>query len=300
VRSLVLYRQPMIIGVALIAIGIGAFLLAVLPALFEAYPLYQQLRTEEDKWHTLAMKSQRLQDLSSIPGFDQRDKVDQLLPNEKPLAQLLSSVTSTLQAANMPISNLQLSPGVISTSVLKPSPSPSSSGSGSGTTGASPPPTSASTNAVVSSGEKGLLAVSFQTRGTLTQIYGLLRSFENTAPIAAVTQLTLQNEKQGEVTNQIAQASDAVFTANMQVTASYFDQVVSFHYDGALPEIGETEQQMIQQLTQFSFPAPQAIAPTQPGNDSTLFNTTPFQPASPEPTISAAPAASPSATPSGP
>ncbi len=254
-------RRMLIVGVGLIVVGFLLVFLVGLPSFFGIFESYERLQSEQALLDTLQQKVAQLQELSSVPGFEHKDQIDQLLPNEKPVVPFLSGVSQIVSSMNMPVSNMKITPGRLSERSV-------------GMSGGSAANVSPADKAT-----EGQVMLVFDTSGPIKQLYELIDKIEKSAPMSVVSQVRLTKKiapvgstdqsSVSDLTNPAPTDMGVVLNATIEVTGNYFvgKPVVSQDEVAALP--GGKERIFIDQLPQFIFPL--TAFPSLPGGSTLEF-----------------------------
>jgi Tfp pilus assembly protein PilO len=245
---------------------------AIFPQVSQSLQLYQESQLEATKLKTLQSKVSALDQIRDLQQAD-RTKVDQILPSEKPLLQLITALNTVASQSQVTLSEIQLNPGKISTqsgTLTGISPGGTAGASGSATRPAAV--TQMATNRSASGVEK--LTVGLTVSGSLEQINQFLENIENVVPITDVTSIQLATA--GRSTSVVATGSAnpaAGFQAQLKLSTYFFTQPILATVEAPLPKVGAREQQLLGNLNTFIFPNFQKQQQLQGGGLQDLFGT---------------------------
>ncbi len=250
-------RRQLIIGAGLIAAGVAIAGLATYPQISGILSANGQLAKENEALQTLSRKQLELQQVRSLPEFGEAETVDAVLPSTKPLIELLTSLNAVASAANISITEFEISPGKISTIsgqvAAKPTAAPEKN--------ARAKPTAPKTAA------KKLTTLSLQltAEGSLANVDEFLRQIEKITPITTVTSLSLSREYLDESQLEVNAK------AELGLETYFFTQPVSVTLNSPLPKIGQQEQQVFNTIKSFIPPSLEKQTQIQGGGQIDFF-----------------------------
>lgn len=106
-------RRELVYALVLAGMSLVLVFLVVLPQVSKLNQSRSVLKREEKKLALLRKKAADLDNLRTGVGLEQLKILDQLLPNEKPLLELMTQLNNISKLTGVEMSNLQLNPGVI-------------------------------------------------------------------------------------------------------------------------------------------------------------------------------------------
>lgn len=219
-------RKSLGIAILLGLVSVGLVVFAIIPQFQETLSLNTELEREQPKLENLQRKLVELENIQFSPEFSQREIVEAALPSKKPLLELLTSLNTISVANNVSISEFSLNPGLIAT------------------TAAELQAASRQANA------EGVdtLQVEMTVMGSFQNVGAFLIDLEKISPFTTITQLALASRNQGDDFTEEARDIQAKI-----ITDSYFfTQSVSAAVEAPLPTLTQREQQVLEELTQFS------------------------------------------------
>jgi len=239
-------RRYALFAVGLAVFSVGVLLLVIVPQIMSIWNRYGELRQQEEVLAKLEAKSLQLQEMPQSELFRNADRINQTLPTQKPLLELLSALNVVAAESGVRYSDLSLSPGKIASEGASLQNQPGGgTGSSSRTTGASRP-----SSAARRTGVTGVESLSVQliANGSLANINTFLRQIERVAPLTTVTQLSLIER----LASRSDQTSD--FEAELVIETYFFTQAVSATLAAPLPDLNVSQQLTINEINTFLFP----------------------------------------------
>ena len=220
--------------------AVGAFLLSLVLIFQAIMPLAQgiletnaALSQQNKMVEQLTQKAARLRELESDNNFENQQLVNSVLPSKKPVLELLTGLNVAAGKSGVSFTDLAVSPGQIATS-------------------------STETNAIAqlkkrssrSSEQYDSLSVQLTAEGTFDQVQIFLKEVENLAPFTTVTDLNLSIRRRRV---GIVQSDDFV-SAEMMLASHYYTQSLKSALASQLPEITAEHEQVLTQITTFTYP----------------------------------------------
>ncbi len=252
-QRLIYTRRYLVLSLAVLFTSGGIILLAILPQVKWSLDLRDQVGLENTALQALQKKVRGLAQVSDLEGYGSRDKVEAVLPLEKPLLPLLTTAGIISQETGAQIVDIETNPGFIA--------------SGSAATSARTAQAAQTVNKVHG---VDTLDIRVELAGTLDQINSFISRIETAAPITNVSEIELERNTPDAKRN--VQTGD-LFSAKLTLTTYYFTQAIKVAVDEPLPEIGVTERNFLNQLETYTFPAMDKVNQVQGGGQEDLFGT---------------------------
>jgi Tfp pilus assembly protein PilO len=250
-------RRFLLISIVLALLAMSLVFFAIMPQFQLIFDTQTTLQSQRKALTVLQNKVSSLGELPALQAFEKSKQVDLALPSKKPLLQLIASTNAVAQESGVKITNIELSPGKIST--------------GSARVGAVVGPNARSIE--TKQGDNDILTIEIEIKGTLGQINQFVDQLERVTPIIDITQIQL--ERAVNVPSVSASPSEE-FHADMTLTTYYFTKALVVGVDTPLPEIGKAEQDFLTQLDTFIFPEVPDQNSIQGGGQFDLFGVNKF------------------------
>jgi Tfp pilus assembly protein PilO len=274
-KALMTNRRYLLMAGTIVALTILMIIGAIVPQILGSLETYTQIQQQAQKLQALQTKAQALDQIRDLQQED-RSKVDQALPSEKPLLQLITAINTVAQQAQVSVSEVQLSPGKISTSSAGANAGTSSLAASSSAQSRTASVVAAATSKTSIPGAEKL-TVGLKVSGSLAQINQFIQDIEKVAPITDVTSIQLSTGSRS--TSVIASSESASpassFQAKLQLSTYFFTQSIAATIEAPLPKVGAREQDLLANLNSFIFPVFQKQQQLQGGGLQDLFGTTP-------------------------
>lgn len=256
------FRTRRFLGITIVLSGITmvVFFTLLFPRVQSIQSTQQSLAKEREILADNQKKLAILQNVESIDVFAQKDRINSLLPSNKPILPLLRRLETLSRQTNVIVSEFGLSPGEISTQSGQVNASSRSSSSSSRST----PTTntqSVETKLVVS--------------GKIGDVNTFLRGLNKISPLTSVSALSLKrtNIRSGASTTTDV-FEEAVFEVTLTLQTFYFSGKATSKASASLPDIQEIGQDVINQIESYTPPemiqAVQAV-PVDGGGKENLF-----------------------------
>lgn len=212
-----------------VGIGLGAVVLILallIPQVQEVLDLNAQIRKEEPRTEQLRDKLAALESIVATAEYQQVAVVEDALPSNKPLLELLMSLNTVAQQTGVTVTNFSLSPGLVASD-------------------------SATLQAQLKQRNANgydSLKLDLAISGTFAQIQDFLLQIEQISPFTTVISMNIS----GEV-NSLTQTTDGTrpFSATLGTETFFFTQPISVRVDAPLPVIGSQQQAVLQALASF-------------------------------------------------
>ena len=106
-------RQKIILAMALIWGALAMIFLAIKPQVVYLFELNDNLEAERQTLAALKRKVQELDQIEFSQQFERKEKVDEVLPSNKPLLELLFNLNQAMIQTKANVTELKMSPGKI-------------------------------------------------------------------------------------------------------------------------------------------------------------------------------------------
>jgi hypothetical protein len=220
-NSFLANRKLFSLAIAFIAGSILIIFLAAYPQFKQISTLNTKLKKEEEKLTKLVKKANELAQFKESEAFAQTEKVDEVLPSNKPLLELINNLNSIASENRIIISDLRINPGLIATD--------------------------AASLSTTSKKQKGdgydTLELEMTAAGTLGNIENFISLVERISPLTTITQISL---KRTDIDN-----SDSKATAKLSMKTYYFTQSIQTTLESPLPKITQKEKDAFQEIVDF-------------------------------------------------
>ncbi len=227
---LIIHRQLVIASGFLLA-GFLIIVFAILPQFTSLGEQQAKITKESKSVSTLQRKSLALEDAETLQIVDNADRIDSALPSKKPLLELMTSINQVSGWTNVEITNIELTPGDISTD------------------SATQQATRRSKSSKISNYDE--MSVDLVISGKLGDINDFFQQVERVVPITNITKISLNELKR---TGAVSYDENDVFEAELTLSSFYFTQSISAALETPLVSLGAEEAEFIQKLSTFSFP----------------------------------------------
>ncbi|MGD9129902.1 MAG: hypothetical protein PVJ09_05440 [Candidatus Woesebacteria bacterium] len=201
--------------------GIICFVVAFLMVFLFTYPqlgaiseLRNKISPQERKLKSYEQKVLKLNQIQSMPEFQQSSKVDEVLPSYKPLLELLSNFNQIAKQTEVKFTKFELSPGEIASPGAELAISKRQSVTGYDT-----------------------LEVEMTVEGELKQVDQFMNLIERITPLTTIIDFSIQ--RRGIAQGQ--SASKVKAEAEILTHTYFYTQTVEATLHANLPQIGQTE-----------------------------------------------------------
>ncbi len=226
---LVTLRRDFMLTLGLLAVGALLVLFVILPQISGILDLSQKVAAAQKIKTNLERKAILLEEINTTPLFAQQESIDAALPSNKPLAELLTILSSEAQSAAVSVTKVNLTPGLISTSSAKIKPSETDTTSP--VEGVQP------------------LKIEITILGTFAQVDSFLNRLDAVAPVVLVTNLRLS--EQGKDASQL-NSSASNFSATLTLDTYYFTRAVASAVEQELPDVSAQDQNLLAEIASFT------------------------------------------------
>lgn len=216
----------------LLTIGMGLAAVVVIgggigPSVNRTLAMQQNISKQKKALDLLQAKIASFDQAETLQVLSLADKIDQALPSAKPLRELTSGVNQAAGDAQVVITTISLSPGLIST-------------------GSAQPQVKKQTKVVTGYED---LEITLTVEGTLSQLNQFFVYVEQMLPLTIVSSISLT-----ELPRQTTATGELLFQADVTLKSFFFTKSVSAAIDDPIPELGALESQVLLQLPTFRIP----------------------------------------------
>lgn len=216
-----LFFTGMVVGLFFLLI-----LFSLIPQINSVRENYSDMIAANKRLAQLQLKANQLEQSENSLIINNVDRVNQVLPSRKPLLELLTGLNSVGSGARVEFTDIQLTPGNISTGSAELAPT-------------------RSTNRA----NYEVLNLTVRVTGGLDNINSFLERIENLAPFSTVTSLSL-NERTND---ELDESPIPLFDADVTISTYFFTREISSNLSAALPQLSPAQEEVIGQLQNFTF-----------------------------------------------
>lgn len=237
-------RRYLLLAILAAIVTVGLLYVLIFSQAESVWQLSQKQSEETKKLASLQAKVVQLRSVSQPAVAEQIELVNQLLPTKKPLVELLNSLSVIANNNQLSLSELQLSPGTLSTD---------------------------SATVAKEALNKGELDLKFTTTGSLAQLNVLFNQLEQTTPLITIRQLSLRPNDQTFSVNSSTISDTQIYRAEVTLVAGYFPQSVAAQLEADLPEITDSQEKILANLAAFTVILPPSQLQIMGGGLEDLF-----------------------------
>lgn len=232
-------RRHLLLAIVLIWSIVALVFFAIKPQVQTLFVLRSNLEIEKEQYMDISRKIQDLQSIRISDQFQQKEKVDEVLPSYKPVMELLFNLNEAMKESNVGITSLLINPGEIATesaeiSLLDPT----------------------SRDAATQRRQQRYSALRMEliVSGAEERVDQFLQLVERIAPFTSIVELEINTRTDREGVTRTE--------AEMLLHTYYYTQTIVTRIDDQLPSIGEKELKAFETIQQFmpsGFQKPTAI-----------------------------------------
>ncbi len=235
IRSLVINRRYLIFsGIGILVVLMVVFL-GIIPQVNNLLDMRREIDSGQERLSILRQKTIDLENIEAREAYDSLESVNRLLPSKKPLLELLTALDLVSGKNNVTFVDLSLSPGKIASEsaefldVAK---------------------TTSRRKKIQSSTGDGYdsLVVELEIFGLFNNVQQFFLDIEKVAPLTTITSLSLDIKS-----DNIIRPSDEV-QAEVVLGSYYFTQSVAAGLGSSLPNIGNKEREIIEEIKNYLYP----------------------------------------------
>jgi Tfp pilus assembly protein PilO len=237
-RRLFFVRRFLVLAIVMGVVAVAIVLFALLPQVQQIAETQGIITRENGILQNLQRKIVALSQVNDLAEYANRDKVNEALPIQKPLLQLLETARRVSGESGARITSIETAPGKlasISAQRATPPADPSAPAA------AAPVPIAVN-HGQVHGVDKMDLTVTIQ--GNINQISDFIARIEKSTPVTNVTEIQL--------TDLLSTTTGpAEFSAELRLSSYYFTRAIEVAVDAPLPETGVKERAFLQELEQY-------------------------------------------------
>jgi len=247
IRRFLFVRRFLLLSIVMGVVTLAIVLFAVIPQLQQIFQTQGTIQQENVVLKNLQRKIQGLAQVNDLEEYAHKDAVDQALPLQKPLLQLLENSRIVSGDSGARIVSIETAPGKLAT------------------VSAQKTPASVTTDgtAIVSSAGQvhgvDKMDIQVTVEGNINQISDFIRRIELTTPITNVTQINLTDSAKPSTDGT------AEFSADLRLSSYYFTRAIQVAIDAPLPETGVKERTFLQSLDKYTVASNSAQSQTVEG-----------------------------------
>lgn len=229
IKLLINTRKKLILAIILVWGAVGLIFFAIKPQVESVFSVNKKLDLEKDQYQKVTNKLNELKQIQVSDQFQQKEKVDQVLPSYKPVLELLFNLNQAFQLADVSVTSFRISPGEIAT--------PSAE------------------QELISSGKaieeketrntRGYNSLSFELtiKGDSENVDEFLDIAEKITPFTSIVELSIRGERGGGESN--------INEAEIVLDTYYYTQVISTNIEDSLPSVGDEELRAFNTIMDF-------------------------------------------------
>ena len=223
-ESFMRQRRNVAITIGLVVLSVGLTLLVTVPQGLNIKQLTDELSEEKELLSTLETKKSKLLEIKESNIFNQKEKIEEVLPSNKPIQELLINLDAISVEAQIAIIEYLSNPGAIASA-------------------------SAGRQVQVekSKDEEDSQSIKLETIivGELANIQKFFILIERISPLTSVSDLNLEYVSSADNTALMTEASITLDTY-------YFNKAIKTKTETPLPEIQEEEKNAINEIIFFT------------------------------------------------
>ena len=218
-------RQKIILAMALIWGALAMIFLAIKPQIVYLFELNDNLEAERQTLAALKRKVQELDQIEFSQQFERKDKVDEVLPSNKPLLELLFNLNQAMIQTKASVTELKISPGKIGEEADEPTKSPAE-------------------KEEVSVRSLSSLSMDLTIKGEADRVDEFIELIEKIAPFTSIVELKLNSRSDPDSDKKTA-------TAELVLNTYYYTGSISTSIEAQLPSVGDEELRVFDTIQKF-------------------------------------------------
>lgn len=231
-------RRYLLVAVVCGLMGVVMLTAVAMPQFNKILSTQAKLTQEKKTLGQLQNKAQALNESQTLDLVNEAQLINSALPSHKPLLELMTSLNFVASWAQVSITDIQLSPGEISTDSAKTAES------------AKVVKTTSTKSKKVALKNYKNLDVDLTVEGSLDKVNLFLKNLENTVPFSTVTQFTL-SEIKGRATSD-TNPDVKNYRAELTISTYYFTQSINAALAAPLSQVGNDEQSVLAKLKSYT------------------------------------------------
>ncbi|MBT3250115.1 MAG: type 4a pilus biogenesis protein PilO [Candidatus Pacebacteria bacterium] len=237
-KSLFTNRRYLLLSILSAVLSLIIVFSGITTQVNKLFDLNREISVEQDQVNVLRQKTNDLENIEAREAYDSLDLVNLILPSKKPLLELMTSLNVVAGRNDVVFVDLSLSPGKIA----------SESAEFLGVAKSSSKNKKAQPK--VSNEGYDSLVVEAEILGEFRNVQSFFEDIERVSPLTTITSLSLDIKSN----DNIIRPSDEV-QAEVVLKTYFFTQSVTSKLSSSLPDIGIKEQEIIEEISNYSFPA---------------------------------------------
>lgn len=217
-------RRYMVESVALFLGVVFILIFAIIPQFQAFFSIREKINDEKPVVEKLEAKLANLDSVEISPQFAQAEIVNQALPSKKPLLELLTSLQSSAQKANIAIVNFEVSPGELASSSGK------------------------SKNGKPLSTDYDFLELDVEIQGTFADVQTFFDQVEKFVPFTSISSINVETPA---LTQDQVKNSEELITASLTTRTYYFTKSIQSTVESPLPNLKDKDIAILEQLRSF-------------------------------------------------
>lgn len=208
-------------GVALIGFAIKPQIEAILKS-------SKTISKDRQHFDNLTQKLNELKQIEFSAEFEQKDRVNEVLPSYKPVLEILYNLNQASQQNQVIIQELEFSPGKLATE-------------------------SAETTNSISANNEGYspLKLNLTAEGKSEDLDNFLAIIERIAPFTTITELEISEQGQRTGQEQQPEVEEERKSADMTIETYYYTNTITTKIDASLPSVGEEQMNVFETIQSF-------------------------------------------------
>jgi len=225
-ESFMRQRRNLAITIGLVVLSVGLTLLFTIPQSLSIKQLRDEINEEKELLSTLETKRTKLLEIEESNIFNQKDKIGEVLPSNKPIQELLINLDAISIEAQIAITEYISNPGAIASASAK------------------------RRAQVEEKKDDNIQSVKLETIivGDLANIHKFFSLIEKISPLTSVSNLDLQYISSADTDLNNSLMTEATLTLDTY----YFNKAVTTKTETPLPEIQEEEKNAINEILFFT------------------------------------------------
>lgn len=225
-------RRYLLLAIILVWGSIALVMFAIKPQINLVFGYREELVLEKDQYQNLVRKINELKQIEISQQFQQKEKVDEVLPSHKPILELLANLYQAMQKADVSVDTLKINPGEIATEsaeavITQPKTTTTKKGS-----------TTKTPKAYNS------LKLDLIVNGEQDNIDNFLQLIERISPFTSIVELDIKKtfDKERDL---------ALTEAELLLHTYYYTQTIDSNIGDQLPSVGEKELKAFNTIQEF-------------------------------------------------
>ncbi len=212
-------RRYLLYAIVLIWTIAGLSFFVIKPRVESVFELRKDLAHKNDHYQALIRKINELKQIEISQQFQQKEKVDEVLPSHKPVLELLFNLGQAMHETNVFISDLEVSPGEIEEADAETK---------------TDQPVAAKTSTSARQNNYEALSLELIASGRRNNVDNFLELVERISPFTSIIELSIKDISRRETDGSVTEAQ-------LLLHSYYYTQTISADIEDELPSV-ETEE----------------------------------------------------------